>query len=345
MSAPTAGMPAPGGTSPWGVIDHVVAVAPGIAFVTTPSHGGYYLAPDRLQAVDARWGCPGPWFEEDRDWAVVAFTFPDQFTAAQPSAALAHADAILRAALPDAYEAITGRSVAPGESSARDGARFIRANPEGMWCRAAHCDGYGLVPAGHVAVEAETESRAALARASGDYAARSPSVWLLLTAEQHRAAMTAHGRIAPGAFCERFPDVPATEGVSFSAAGSGIPYSPASALQHVRMPRHSDADALDALGWWRPATAALLHAKEGRFRPAVTLLAKCSASESGVIRHGVLWLASRAGDAHAVADLLEQGADPTWCEGIALEAAERHGHSGVAELLRPRPAASARMGC
>lgn len=39
--------PREGGRSPWGQIDHVEILAPGIAMVGTPSHGGIWLAPER----------------------------------------------------------------------------------------------------------------------------------------------------------------------------------------------------------------------------------------------------------------------------------------------------------
>ncbi|XAI97217.1 hypothetical protein [Dolichospermum phage Dfl-JY45] len=324
--------PQTGERCPWGVIEEVTDVAPGIVFVTTSTHGGYRLSPGRVSAIDPRWGVSGPWFNEDDEWAIVALTFPEAFAAAAAEA-VEHAHAIARAWKPDAYEAVTGRAVTPGQSPGRDAVRFITEHPDGLWCRAAQGDAFGLVPKGYVAVEAETDSRGALARASGDYSARSPSLHVLLTVEQHRATSETHGRLAPGERWERFPEAPAVDDVCFNAAGGGIPYAPSRALVQVRLPRHSDAQALEALAWWRPATAALIHAKEGAFDVAVALLARCAPAESEAIRNGVLWLAARAGAESAVDALLAQGADPAWCGGIAAEAAELHGHQHVMERL------------
>ena len=70
--------PNPGGASPWGFIDRtsrfhrdgqLVAV-----FVTTPSHGGFWLPPASmavLSAADRAEAYPyAPWFEEDCAWCV-----------------------------------------------------------------------------------------------------------------------------------------------------------------------------------------------------------------------------------------------------------------------------------
>jgi hypothetical protein len=58
----------------------------GVYFVSTASHGGYYVTPDAIDAIPGDWreatfnrqGCNG-WFEEDCDWAIVALTFPRLF--------------------------------------------------------------------------------------------------------------------------------------------------------------------------------------------------------------------------------------------------------------------------
>lgn len=75
------------GESPWGRIDRKELIADGVWFISTPSHGGYFLSNDRLGAISADLsetfagrGRVG-WFEEDCDWAVVALTFPELFPA------------------------------------------------------------------------------------------------------------------------------------------------------------------------------------------------------------------------------------------------------------------------
>ena len=81
-------------SSPWGAPDQITEYAPGIAFYETPSHGGFYLSPDRRRQVPAAWSAyaarwarkPG-WFEEDCAWAAVALTWPELFTARMVEAA------------------------------------------------------------------------------------------------------------------------------------------------------------------------------------------------------------------------------------------------------------------
>ena len=72
--------------SPWGRIDWQKEIAPGIISVSTPSHGGYWLSPDRIDAMpanlkktDSRY-CPVNWYEEDCEWSRVALAFPECFT-------------------------------------------------------------------------------------------------------------------------------------------------------------------------------------------------------------------------------------------------------------------------
>ncbi len=73
-------------TSPWGKPDTVTEYGPGVINVETPSHGGFWLSPDRLAQVPLAWRLArfhpsedSPWFEEDSDWCMVALTFPELF--------------------------------------------------------------------------------------------------------------------------------------------------------------------------------------------------------------------------------------------------------------------------
>ena len=76
--------------TPWGKADNVIAIAPGIKWVSTPSHGGYRLSPARNRAVPEAWrnatfsgnakiiGTDAVgWYEEDCDWCLVWLAFPD----------------------------------------------------------------------------------------------------------------------------------------------------------------------------------------------------------------------------------------------------------------------------
>lgn len=87
-------MPRTGSSTPWGTADGVTPVGRGIEFVSTPSHGGYYV-PDALlrfiptarQAWAKRWSGSVNWYEEDCCWAAVAEAFPELF----PETAQEHA--------------------------------------------------------------------------------------------------------------------------------------------------------------------------------------------------------------------------------------------------------------
>ena len=79
--------------TPWGMSDFVENIGGGILAVTTPSHGGYYVPrehydrmPAQLQGSNSYGG--GLWFEEDCEWAIVAFAFPELFNMAQLKAAV-----------------------------------------------------------------------------------------------------------------------------------------------------------------------------------------------------------------------------------------------------------------
>ncbi len=107
--------------SPWGTIDDVVPVAIGIDQVGTPGHGGVKLSAERNRAVHEAWRRPGGWYEEDCEWAIAVLTFPDAFSAEYRRDAVSTA----RNYFPDEYEAVTGETIRPGESYARDEATFF----------------------------------------------------------------------------------------------------------------------------------------------------------------------------------------------------------------------------
>ena len=70
--------------SPWGPSQTVANYAPGIDFITTASHGGFRLSPERNAEMPASWRAAAfnglgerGWYEEDYDWALVACHFPE----------------------------------------------------------------------------------------------------------------------------------------------------------------------------------------------------------------------------------------------------------------------------
>lgn len=80
------GLSRKGQPSPWGTIDHVSPIAPGLQWVSTPGHGGIEVDTDRQRAIKralprfVTFGGNGPrWYEEDCDATAVILTFPELF--------------------------------------------------------------------------------------------------------------------------------------------------------------------------------------------------------------------------------------------------------------------------
>jgi hypothetical protein len=126
-----------GSRTPWGTADGVTHVAPGIASVFTPGHGGVKLSPARNKEVDPVWRNSNGWYEEDCEWAITAITHREAYSAEHQK--YAHESA--RRWFPDEYEKAVGKDparygvtdykpIAPGESSIRDEKVFFAANAD-----------------------------------------------------------------------------------------------------------------------------------------------------------------------------------------------------------------------
>jgi len=73
-------------STPWGLSQDTEKVTRGINFYSTASHGGYKLSKkmnEKVHPAFKREGWAGMahkgWYEEDCDWAIVVFTFPQYF--------------------------------------------------------------------------------------------------------------------------------------------------------------------------------------------------------------------------------------------------------------------------
>lgn len=71
--------------TPWGESQSEYMVAKGITEVSTASHGGILLSPERREVLDKCFPdftsfAGGNWFEEDCDWAFPVAVFPELFT-------------------------------------------------------------------------------------------------------------------------------------------------------------------------------------------------------------------------------------------------------------------------
>lgn len=70
--------------TPWGPVQHVAPLIPGVAGIDTAGHGGYWCSPGRWAEVMTRFPDLNPfagpgWLEEDCDWAYAALTWPQAF--------------------------------------------------------------------------------------------------------------------------------------------------------------------------------------------------------------------------------------------------------------------------
>lgn len=69
--------------TPWGWAQEKKVYAEGVVFVSTSSHGGFWVSRERLLEMPAclRYGTFAGecWFEEDEDWALVGLAFPALF--------------------------------------------------------------------------------------------------------------------------------------------------------------------------------------------------------------------------------------------------------------------------
>ncbi|PWB81456.1 MAG: hypothetical protein C3F11_15160 [Methylocystaceae bacterium] len=111
-------------STPWGTPDDEIVYAEGVTFYRTPSHGGFWLDHERNAKLHPLLRESSGWYEEDCAWSKVVFTFPELFSEKDREAALA----TVKHWYPDAYEAITGVALRPGESLVKDERRFKKAH-------------------------------------------------------------------------------------------------------------------------------------------------------------------------------------------------------------------------
>jgi len=99
--------------TPWGASQSSEEIAHGIVRHDTPSHGGYYVSPERVAQMpkalrEFKPFAGSNWYEEDCDWAVVALAFPHLF----PADAIPAALATLKHYKPELYEQVVAEIAA-----------------------------------------------------------------------------------------------------------------------------------------------------------------------------------------------------------------------------------------
>jgi hypothetical protein len=135
--------------TPWGAPQHITLLAEGIRSVSTASHGGVKLSPERNAQMPDYMRNEDGWYEEDSEWAKVAVVFPDAF-----GADVVTAYGTLRNWEPDAYEKFTGQALKPGDSHIRDEQTFRRDHANSLIAVSAYGSWASWVPQGFVGVHA-----------------------------------------------------------------------------------------------------------------------------------------------------------------------------------------------
>ncbi|MAS07145.1 MAG: hypothetical protein CL534_20985 [Ahrensia sp.] len=128
--------------TPWGPSQGATVLADGVLCHSTAGHGGFHLTSDRNAKVDRRLRRPRGWYEEDAEWAIVALTFPHLFTSFERRSA----EQTVKDSWPDAWEAIFGTVLEPGQSHEKD-RRAFHERHVGDWIvisaiRSDHLDGH-----------------------------------------------------------------------------------------------------------------------------------------------------------------------------------------------------------
>jgi hypothetical protein len=188
-------MPNLRGSSPWGGIQHLKEYGPEACSVSTAGHGGFWIAPEAMARIPAPFRSTpysgAGWFEEDCDWAI-PFAFLDlhQFSS-NPEADRASALRTLQHSHPDAFETLTGRKLAPGESTVRDEAAFYAEHAQSWIATSAWGDWAAWVPDGSVGVLALIGGR----RAEAGLVAPGPRERWFLVPKAEYSARTGFGFI------------------------------------------------------------------------------------------------------------------------------------------------------
>ena len=136
-----------GMSTPWGAVDMVCMIAPGIGQVTTAGHGGIKLSYQNNQKIPVSVRTRGGWYEEDCEWSIPYVVLADQIN--QP---IQDAMSTLRTWYPDFYEQFTGEAIRPGDSYVRDKQAFRQDNRNNWVVISAFGNWHEKVPPGLVGV-------------------------------------------------------------------------------------------------------------------------------------------------------------------------------------------------
>lgn len=170
--------------SMWGPVQSAEELAPGIWSVSTAGHGGFVLSPERNAKVHPAWRSSNRQYDEDCDWAIPAYTFPEVLQAPgwnpdkTPEERLENVRRKLRDQYPDQWETVTGEACTAENSFKRREQAFAATNAERLVVTGAWGDWAAWVPDGMVGCLAYR----------GGHAARTykDESWFLVPASEYR---------------------------------------------------------------------------------------------------------------------------------------------------------------
>lgn len=141
--------------SPWGPVQSVKNIGPGIDFVSTASHGGIKL--DRLRnfKMPEAFRLKGGWYEEDCEASLVIITFPECFDAE----IVVHAQATVKNFFPEQYEKHYNIVIPENQSFQKRWKDFEDKTANKYVVNGAWGDWHELVPEGMVMVCAICKSK------------------------------------------------------------------------------------------------------------------------------------------------------------------------------------------
>lgn len=151
--------------TPWGRSDSKQEYAPGITFYDTPGHGGFKLHKALNDVVPYDLRNENCWYEEDCEWAIVAFCFP---TAFKPDVRK-DAENTLINWYPDQYMRLTGETLQPEQSFKLRERAFDAAHKDSYVVLAAWGDWHKDVPEGMVGVYATIGGKREFSHGTGKY--------------------------------------------------------------------------------------------------------------------------------------------------------------------------------
>jgi hypothetical protein len=134
--------------TPWGPSQSSKSHARGIVEYSCAGHGGFHLSSTRNAQVHATWRDSKGWYEEDCDYAIVVFTFPEYFDENMRKGARAS----LKDYNPDAYMIVTGEIINPSESYTLRKREAQRKYANSYVTVSAYGDWHSAVPKGMVGV-------------------------------------------------------------------------------------------------------------------------------------------------------------------------------------------------